>query len=301
MVQPNLRATHYRGREKAASLFFIAPALILFLVFQVYPMIYGLLLSFTSNRNAGASLNFNGLANYIRLFTKDSYFQISLGNNLFYALVFTPGVLVVALMTALLLNMNIKGRSALRTVCFFPYLTSMVAVATVWNLILAPNGPLNQVLSFVGITDPPGWLMDQHWALFSVVMVAVWKNFGYYRIILLAGLQAIPTYLYASAKIDGATSRKAFRYITLPMLSPTLFLCLVTVIISAFQEFDLVKIMTDGGPGRATNVLVLRIYQEGFVNIKMGYASAIAYTLFGIIMVITLLQFRLQKRWVNYD
>ena len=280
---------------------FITPALVFFLLFLAYPICYGLLLSFTSNRNAGASLQFNGLANYIRLFTKDSYFQISLRKNLLYALMFTPGVLMVALLTALLLNMKFRGKDMLRTVCFFPYLTSMVATATVWNMLLAPNGPINQMLTFLGNTNPPGWLMDKDWALFSVVLVAVWKNFGYYMIILLAGLQSIPVYLYESAKIDGATNGKAFRFITLPMLSPTIFLCLVTIIISAFQEFDLIKIMTEGGPGRATNVLVFRIYQEGFVNMKMGYASSIAYTLFAIIMVITVVQFYLQKKWVNYD
>ena len=291
----------YHRKEKIAGLAFITPALVLFLVFLAYPMVYGLLLSFTGNRNAGASLDFNGIANYVRLFTKDSYFQISLRNNIFYALLFTPGVIIVALLVALLLNANIRGKSALRTICFFPYLTSMVTVAIVWNVILAPSGPINQLLRFLGMADPPGWLLDKDWAMFSIIVVSVWKNFGYYMIILLAGMQAIPTHLYESAKLDGATPVKAFRFITLPMLSPTLFLCLVTVIIAAFQEFDLVKIMTNGGPGRATNVLVLRIYQEGFVNMKMGYASAIAYTLFAMIMVITLLQFAMQKRWVNYD
>lgn len=296
-----MHALTYHRREKVAGLAFIMPALVFFLVFLAYPMVYGLLLSFTANRSAGASLDFNGVANYVRLFTRDSYFQISLRNNLLYALLFTPGVIIVALLTALLLNAKIKGKSALRTICFFPYLTSMVTVAILWNIILAPSGPVNKLLGMLGVTNPPGWLLDQHWAMFSIIIVSIWKNFGYYMIILLAGMQGIPTHLYESARIDGATRLKTFRYITLPMLTPTLFLCLVTVIIAAFQEFDLVKIMTNGGPGRSTNVLVLRIYQEGFVNMKMGYASAIAYTLFAIIMVITLIQFVLQKRWVNYD
>lgn len=296
-----MRALTFRKKEKLLGLAFIAPALILFLLFMAYPMVYGLLLSFTSNRNAGAALKFNGLANYIRLFTKDSYFQIALTNNLIYAFLFTPGVLIVALLVAMLLNSKIRGKTALRTICFFPYLTSMVSVATVWNLILAPSGPLNQLLRMVGISNPPGWLLDQNWALYSVIIVAIWKNFGYYMIILLAGLQGIPKYLYESAEIDGATKRQCFTNITVPMLSPTIFLCLVTIIIAAFQEFDLINILTEGGPGRATNVLVFRIYTEGFVNVKMGYASAIAYTLFAIIMVITLIQFVLQKKWVNYD
>lgn len=291
----------YYRREQIEGLMFIMPALVLFLVFLAYPMVYGLLLSFTNNRNANAALNFTGLSNYIRLFTKDSYFQVSLRNSLVYALTFSPAVLIAALLVALLLNAKIKGSHALRVVCFLPYLTSMVAVATVWNILLAPNGPVNAILRAIGVSNPPGWLMDKDWALFSVTMVAVWKNFGYYMIILLAGLQGIPNYLYESARIDGATSAKCFRYVTLPMLTPTIFLCLITIIIAAFQEFDIINIMTQGGPGRATNMLVYRIYVEGFTNMKMGYASAIAYTLFAIIMVITLIQFRLQKVWVNYD
>ena len=295
------RLSAYHKRERIKGFFFILPALILFAAFLVYPTVYGLILSFTANRSAGAALKFNGISNYIRLFTKDSYFSVSLRNNLIYALFYTPCVLLVALLIALLLNSKIRGKSALRMICFFPYLTSMVAVASVWNLIYAPAGPINEVLRFLGVRDVPGWLMDVNWVMPSLITVAIWKNFGYYMIILLAGLQGIPVYLYESARIDGASGTDQFRYVTLPMLSPTIFLCLVTIVIAAFQEFDLVKIMTDGGPGRASNMLVFRIYEEGFVNVKMGYASAIAYTLFMIIMIITAFQFIMQKKWVNYD
>ena len=295
------RLSAYHRREKIKGFCFILPALLLFLAFLVYPTIYGFILSFTSNRSASADLKFIGINNYIRLFTKDSYFDVSIRNNLIYALFYTPAVLIIALLIALLLNSKIRGKTALRMICFFPYLTSMVAVASVWNLIFAPSGPINEVLRFLGVQNVPGWLMDVKWVMPSLITVAVWKNFGYYMIILLAGLQGIPVYLYESARIDGGSSFDQFRYITLPMLSPTIFLCLVTIVIAAFQEFDLVKIMTDGGPGRASNMLVFRIYEEGFVNVKMGYASAIAYTLFLIIMIITAIQFVLQKKWVNYD
>ena len=291
----------YHQKERIKGFLFILPALILFAAFLVYPTVYGLILGFTSNRSASAALQFNGIKNYIRLFTKDSYFSVSIRNNLIYACFYTPCVLLIALLIALLLNSKIRGKSALRMICFFPYLTSMVAVASVWNLIYAPNGPINELLRFFGAQNVPGWLMDVNWVMPSLITVAVWKNFGYYMIILLAGLQGIPVYLYESARIDGANSLDQFRYVTLPMLSPTIFLCLVTIVIAAFQEFDLVKIMTDGGPGRASNMLVFRIYEEGFVNVKMGYASAIAYTLFAIIMVITAFQFVMQKKWVNYD
>jgi len=280
---------------------FLLPSIICFCVFLLYPICFGFLLSFTSNRSAGSVMQFNGIQNYIRLFTTDSYFRISLANNLLYALLYTPGVLLLGLMTALLLNQEIRGRRLMRTICFFPYLTSLVTVATVWNMIFAPGGPVNGILSALGVQNLPGWLMDKHWALLSVVIVAIWKNYGYYMIILLAGLQGIPAYLYESARIDGAGKWKLFWKITFPMLTPSLFLSLITVIIASFQEFTLVKIMTDGGPGRATSVLSLRIYIEGFVNMKMGYASSIAYTLFAIITVATILQFIGQKKWVNYD
>ena len=150
-----MKQLSYHRKEKVQGLLFITPALLLFLVFMAYPMIYGLLLSFTSNRNAGSALNFNGLSNFIRLFTKDSYFKVSLINNLIYAIGFTPGVLIVALLVALLLNSKIRGARLLRTVCFLPYLTSMVAVATVWNILLAPNGPVNSMpVSYTHLTLP---------------------------------------------------------------------------------------------------------------------------------------------------
>lgn len=297
----SLKWLSYHKKEKLLGFLFVLPALALFLVFNVYPTIYGLLLSFTSNRNANSAFVFNGGANYIRLFTKDSYFKVAIKNNLLYALFFTPGTLVAALMTALLLNSKIRGKGALRTVCFFPYITSMVAVASVWNLIFAQNGPINQILTAFGVQNPPGWLLDVNWVMPALVIVAIWKNFGYYMLILLAGLQDIPQHLYEAAEIDGATKKQCFRFVTVPMLSPTIFLSVITIVISAFQEFDLVKTMTDGGPGRASNMLVFRIYEEGFKNAKMGYASAIAFTLFGIIMIITAIQFILQKKWVHYD
>ena len=162
----------------------------------------------------------------------------------------------------------------------------MGSVATVWNLILAPSGPLNQLLRMVGISNPPGWLLDQNWALYSVIIVAIWKNFGYYMIILLAGLQGIPKYLYESAEIDGATKRQCFTNITVPMLSPTIFLCLVTIIIAAFQEFDLINILTKGGPGDALMSLSLTAYQQGFKFQKFGAALPYILILWLIINVV---------------
>ena len=231
----------------------------------------------------------------------DEYFTVSLKNNLVYTLVTVPGTIVFALLLAVGVNKGIKGSSLFKTMFFLPNISSMVAVGIVWAMIFNPTqGPLNQVLMALGVANPPQWLSATKTALGSVMVVAIWKQAGYYMIIILAGLQSIPSQLYEAASIDGANSVEKFFKITLPMLSPTMFMVTILSIINSFQVFDLVNIMTQGGPGRSTNVLVYRIYQEGFQKLQFGYASAMAYFLFIIIMVITLIQFRGQKKWVNY-
>lgn len=232
---------------------------------------------------------------------QDDYVLTSLKNNVIYTAVTVPATMIISLLLALALNMGMKGSTFFRTMIFFPTISSMVAVGIVWSLLFNPvQGPVNQLLMAVGIESPPRWLASTTWALWAIMIVAVWKQAGYYMVIFLSGLQAIPKQLYESAQIDGANSVVRFFKITLPMLSPTTFMVLILSIIGSFQVFDLVSIMTDGGPGRATNVLVYRIYQEGFEYSKMGYASAIAYFLFLIIFVITLIQFRGQQKWVTY-
>ena len=202
---------------------------------------------------------------------------------------------------ALAVNTGIKGSGFFKTMFFFPTITSMVAVGIVWGIIFNPyTGPLNQILEAIGIQNPPMWLASSKTALLSIMIVAIWKQAGYYMVILLAGLQSIPQQLYEAAQIDGAGAIKRFFNVTLPMLSPTMFMVLILNIISSFQVFDLINIMTEGGPGRSTNVLVYRIYQEGFQQLKFGYASAMAYFLFLIVLIVTLIQFRGQKKWVTY-
>lgn len=295
-----MKGSGLQRKEHRAAVLFLLPSFIAFILFMAAPIVYGLLLSFTNNKGINSPLHFVGLQSYERL-TRDSYFSTSLSNNLIYVATFTPAVILMALALALLLNQRVLARGFFRATYFFPYITSMVSVAIVWNYLLAPNGPINGILRAMGWAGPPQWLISQHTALLSVVIVSVWKEFGFYMLILLAGLQTIPEYLYEAATIDGAAPWQKLRRITLPMLSPALFLCIIMAVINSFQVFDLVNIMTKGGPGRATNVLVLRIYQEGFVNMKMGYASAIAYVLFGIILVVTIVQFAVQSKWVQYN
>lgn len=278
---------------------FLLPSFAGLLTFVLIPILMGFVISFT-NYDGYKKLDFVGLNNYIHMF-QDDYVLTSLKNNVIYTAVTVPATMIISLLLALALNMGMKGSTFFRTMIFFPTISSMVAVGIVWSLLFNPvQGPVNQLLIAVGIESPPRWLASTTWALWAIMIVAVWKQAGYYMVIFLSGLQAIPKQLYESAQIDGANSVVRFFKITLPMLSPTTFMVLILSIIGSFQVFDLVSIMTDGGPGRATNVLVYRIYQEGFEYSKMGYASAIAYFLFLIIFVITLIQFRGQQKWVTY-
>lgn len=162
------------------------------------------------------------------------------------------------------------------------------------------DGPINGVLQILGVANPPQWLTSTEWSMTTITIVSIIKNFGYYMVLFIAGLQGIPEDLYEAASLDGANSWQKFKKITLPMLSPTTFLCSIMCLINSFKVFDLVNIMTDGGPGRSSNVLVYRIYQEAFRNYDFGYASAYAVVLFLIVFVITMFQFRGQKKWVNY-
>jgi len=279
---------------------FILPAFALFAVFIFIPLAYGLFMSFTDYGGFNIKPNFTGWDNYRKLF-HDDYFLISLKNNIVYTGLFVPLTAALALLSAIALNSALHLRKFLRMSFYFPQITSMVSIAIVWGLLLNPmRGPINHMLQWLGIAHPPEWLMSSRWALIAIVIVAVWKSFGYYMIILLAGIQGIPEYLYESAKLDGAGAFKRFLYVTLPGLSPTLFLVIILAIINSFQVFDLVAVMTNGGPGRSTNVLVFRIYQEAFVYYRMGYAAAMSMVLFLIVMTISFIQFRLEKKWVTY-
>jgi len=278
---------------------FLLPNFIGFFVLSALPILMGFAYSLT-DYDGFNQFNFLGLKNFFEMLA-DEYFQISLRNNIVYTLVTVPATIVIAFSLAVVINGKIPWRSYFRTVFFFPTITSLVAVGIVWSVLFNPeSGPINSVLRAVGISSPPRWLASTKSALFSIMIVSIWKSAGYYMIIILAGLQGIPNSLYESADLDGASRYRKLCSITLPLLSPTMFFVLIVSIINSFQVFDLVSVMTNGGPGRSTNVLVYRIYQEGFVFLRQGYASAIAYFLFFMILVVTIIQFAGQKRWVNY-
>lgn len=290
-----------KWRRSAIGWAFVLPSLIVFILLMFLPILLGFWYSLTDYTGLSKEMNFIGLEHYIKMFS-DRYFRVSLKNNVIYAVLYTVLTMILSLFLATMLHRVTKGRKLFRTVFFLPYVTSMVSVAIIWKMIFNPmSGPLNTILTQLGIENPPQWLASTTWALYAVIIVSVWKSCGYYMLIFLAGLQNIPDSLYESAALDGASGLQKYVRITLPMVSPTIFLNMILVTISSFQVFDLINVMTEGGPGMSTNVLAYRIYYEGFKRMNMGYASAIAYFLFAVILIITALQFMIQKRWVHYD
>jgi multiple sugar transport system permease protein len=278
---------------------FIMPNLLGFAAFTLVPMVFSMAMSFLSWDGAGA-ITFAGLKNFSHML-HDEGFRISLSNTLYYVLGTVPTTMVAALGLAILLNRGLKGKNFFRAVFFFPYVASLVAVAVVWNMMFHPSmGPVNNILRFLGMAKPPKWTASTTWAMPTVIMASIWKNVGYYLIIYLAALQGIPQELYEAARIDGASSWKCFRRITLPLLTPATFFVTMMLTISSFKVFDLIYVMTGGGPGRATNVLVFSIYDSAFISFDFGYSSAIGLALFVIVLALTVAQFRLEKKWVNY-
>jgi len=269
---------------------FIAPNFIGFLIFTLVPVVFSLILAFMK-WDSFSTPEFVGLQNFTRMLSDDT-FWISLKNTFLYTIGVVPLTLICSLGLAILLNQKIKGVKFFRTAFFFPYVTSLVAIAVVWSMLFHPTmGPINQFLRVV-IENPPGWLSSSDWALTAIIIVSVWRGMGYYMILYLAGLQGISKELYEAAAMDGANRWKQFIHITVPALRPTTFFVTIMLVINCFKIFDLVQVMTDGGPGRATNVLVYQVYSEAFVKFNFGYASAIAMVLFVIVLVITVIQFK---------
>ncbi|MBL1225988.1 carbohydrate ABC transporter permease [Enterococcus sp. BWR-S5] len=269
---------------------FIAPNFIGFFLFTLIPVIFSLILAFMSWDSFSAP-EFVGLKNFTKMLGDDT-FWISLKNTFLYTIGVVPLTLIASLGLAILLNQKIRGMKIFRTAFFFPYVTSLVAIAVVWNMLFHPTmGPINQFLRHF-IENPPGWTSSSDWALTAIVIVSVWRGMGYYMILYLAGLQSIPKELYEAASMDGANKWKQFMNVTLPSLRSTTFFVTIMLVINCFKIFDLVQVMTAGGPGRATNVLVYNIYNEAFVKFNFGYASAIAMVLFVIVLLITVVQFK---------
>ncbi len=289
-----------RRGEAVAGYLFLLPNIVGFLVFSSLPVLATLVIS-TLHWDMIRPPTFVALGNYQQLLFDDPTFWQVLGNTVYYVVGTVPADIVLSLLLALALNAQIRGISVFRAIFFIPVISSAVAVAVMWQWLFNTDfGLIDYGLSFLGVKAIP-WLSSTVWAMPAVIIMAIWKHLGYNMIIYLAGLQGIPSTLYEAAAIDGANPWNAFRFITVPLLTPTTFFILVISIINSFQVFDLAFILTRGGPGNATNTVVMDVYNQAFQFFQMGYAAAIAWILFLIIMAFTLIQWRGQKRWVHYE
>jgi multiple sugar transport system permease protein len=278
---------------------FLAPSLVPLIAFLIGPMAASIGISFLS-WNLISPSRWVGLANYREL-ASDGAFHASLVHTLEYIAGYFPLVLLGGLGIALALHQRVRGASVFRTIYFLPVVTSWVVVALIWKWLLNPQtGIVDYLLSLIGIQGP-AWWVSPDWAMPAIIIASAWKDLGFVMLILLAGLQTIPAEYYDAAHVDGAGRWARFRHVTLPLLTPALFFVLVISLINNFQVFDQVWVMTQGGPAGSTSVVVEQVVRNAFSYGRMGYAAAMSWLLFLIILVVTVVQLRVQRRWVNYD
>ena len=280
---------------------FLLPNFLGCLLFTFIPVLCSLVFSFTDwdyTKGLG-NWNFNGLTNYIEMWT-DDWFLASLKNTLVYTAAVVPVTICLALVLSVIIDKYCLAKLPIRLAMLMPHLSSMVAISIVWVMMYSSFGPITQLVRWFGVEDVPKWLADYTWAMPAVILMMIWSKVGYAIMIYTSAIQGLPTELYEAADIDGASEIAKFFKLTVPFLSPTTFYLLITNIISSFQVFASSQIMTGGGPGNSTSVLVYYIYRSAFGYYKMGYASAMAWILFVMIFAVTLIQWRGQKRWVGY-
>jgi multiple sugar transport system permease protein len=284
--------------DGAAASLFLAPGLTGFAVFIVLPLLGSVVISFFQWPLFGTP-TFVGLDNYEHLFADPTFYTV-LSNTFVFAFIFTVLNLALALTIALWLSTRLKATGLWRVIFFLPAITPMVANALVWRLLLTDGGLVNSALSSIGITGP-AWLSDSKFALASVIAMSVWQSFGYNVIVIGAGISAIPKEILEASRMDGTNAWHRLRYVIIPMISPSLFFASTMTMIGAFQVFAQPQILTQGGPGEATNTFVLYLYRNGFSYDRLGNATALAWILFLVVMLVTALQFAGQRRWVSYD
>lgn len=286
-------------KRDAVGYLFLAPSLIFFTTFLLFPVIFSLYLSFHQWNMFGTDTTFIGISNYAQILSSEEFWDV-MSNTLIYTMGTVPLNMVLALIFATFLSRNIRGKKFLRAALFTPVIISPVAAAVIWRWIYEPNfGLLNYVLNLLGINSV-NWLNDPTAAMSAMIIMGVWKTFGFNMILFTAGLAGIPDQYYEAAELDGSNAWQRFWHITIPLLSPTTFFILVISVIGSFQVFDLVYVLTSGGPLGSTKVLVFYLYEHAFKFFNMGYASAVAYLMFGLIFVLTLLQIRYMKKRVHY-
>ena len=285
-------------KEAVVGWLFLAPEAIGIIALAIFPLFFSLMLSFTNWNLVGGfeAMEWVGLSNFEKMMD-DSKFWKALENNLFFTAVTVPVGLIVAMIMAVLVHTKVYAKDLFKILFFIPYICSTVAIAAVWAALYHPSsGPINQFLMAIGLDQPPKWLVDSHYAIVAIMVIAIWQALGYQMIIFLAGLTQISEEIYESARIDGASGMQQFWYITIPMLAPTTLFLTITTIIGSFKVFDLIKFLTDGGPNDASTVLVYRIYEEGCIKFDMGYASALSWVLFLLVIAVTSVTWVVQAR-----
>ncbi|MDN4493970.1 carbohydrate ABC transporter permease [Ureibacillus aquaedulcis] len=282
------------------GMLFLLPSIVLFGAFLFYPLFKTMYLSFFLTNARGETTVFVGLQNYIDMFASPIFHQ-SMKSTFLFVLYTVPTTIIIALLLAVLANEKLKGIGFFRTIFSSTMGISVAAASVFWLYMFHPSiGFINQILGFLGV-ESIGWLTDPKWALIAVAVTTIWMNLGFTFLVLLGGLQSIDSYLYESADIDGAGYFYKLRRITIPMISPTLFFVITVTIINAFQTFGQIDILTQGGPQNSTNLIVYSIYREAFTNYQFGTASAQAIVLFIIILIMTIIQFKLGERKVHYQ
>jgi ABC-type sugar transport system permease subunit len=301
-ARPPLAPRRRRGSRTAGQrrwlLVFLAPYLIGLAVFVAYPVGYSLFGSLTDWPIFGGQ-SWAGLANYRKLLS-DPQFHQALVNTLYYVALLVPCEIAAGLGLALLINGRLRGRTLFRAVYFAPFVFSLASIGLIWTWLFSPDfGLVDAALGALHLPQPD-WLNDSHWSMPALVIASIWRNAGYYMVIYLAGLQAVPKEHYEAASVDGAGAWAKFRYVTWPALTPTTFFVGILAIILGFQVFDLSFIMTQGGPDRSTTTLVFMAYTSAFQDGQLGYASAISFALLVLMLILTFFYFAFERRWVHY-
>lgn len=294
------RYTWHRFQKAVAPYVFISPGVVFYLMVTIIPMVWGFWISFHKWSIIWPAHPWVGLKNYAALIS-DSLFWTSLRNTAVYTAGVVPVEVVIALMVALLLNTKLKGRSFYRLLYYLPVVTPLSISAVIWQWIYHPHyGLLNWIMRVLHLPTRD-WLLELGTAMLAVIIVAIWAGVGYRMVIFLAALQGIPQTYYEAAMIDGAGRFQLFRYITLPLLKPATLFVLVTSVISSFQVFSIINVLTQGGPLDSTHVVVYYIYKRAFGDLQFGVAAAMSFVLFAIILVVTAIQWKLIGREVSYE
>ncbi len=299
-----VRRSRSLWREGRVALLFIAPFSLGFLIFNLLPLFYSVFLSLVNFNTFGEirTDQFVGARNFLRALG-DRLALASFGRSFYFSLLYVVGIILLSLLAALLLNRNLYLRTVSRTMIYMPYVANVVAIGIVWSIVLNPfSGPINSLLLRLGVPQAmlPQWLLGVHSSLPTIAAIKVWQNLAFQTIVFLAALQDVPRELYECAEIDGAGWWRKLLRITLPMISPTSFFLIVVTVIGSFNSFSIVKALTDGGPGSSTRIITLFIYEQAVKYSYYSYANALACLLFVFILAVTIVQWKVQKRWVHY-